>query len=374
MMRKDSLEKVLRVASLCTSDQNFVSALRFSCFSEDGTLHTYNDAQAVVLPTEIKGLDFGLPCDLFLKLLGTLSETAEVEVSKKGEGCLVKSSKTKVELPVLGSDAYLFDAAKYRKMSEKGKWSIEITQPFILALEKALFSVGSDPSKPSTQVITLVLRNSHTVAFSTDGTTVTAVEVGGVSSKKRKEGIAAGMDTLLFPPNFVRVLRQVFDMFPDDAPVLTVLEDGMLVVFEDALVYTKTPYDADPINFTGVLESLEAESLFDVDVPPGLDSAAARVLIISPTSTSVDGAINLVFSPTSTASGVLTVSGKSASGASSGDKFTVKSAGMKEFTFSTSPDLVVRGVKQTQPTTITVMEKAIALKGDGITHYISSFH
>lgn len=356
---KEVLNRILTVAVKATSQQFFVPVLSHVCFLEGMGVVAFNDVQSVYLPLDGVEASFAVPGVTLLKLVSSAGEGKRItlEFDDADSSVRAKFGRTNVKLPAKGEEDFVFRPLEVHAKKAPG---ITCTNSLLSALSSALFSVGDDPSRPSTVVITLDIESR--CVFSTDNFTVSRFDWD--SDGSRPKGYP---ETLLIPPLFVDLLFSVSQLRKDDVIQLHFIDEVLCAQFSSgAQVTTKLSYDADPLDFHKLLSGLESSIAVRFDIPVELLDAVQRSVIVMDTAA------------TSTKSVVMRVSTKEMQLLSTGptgsitDRVKLRGVeGAEETEIVVDPLYVARALKQLTFESVAASEDVLILEGPGVLHAIS---
>lgn len=252
--RKLLLNTLQRIAP-ALSEKEFIPVLSNFCFDvEEGIAYTYNDVMALaVYSKELSELDCAIGKS-FLKLLSTY--TAEevsfcFEEAQTDEKLLMKCGKSKVKLPYLLPDVFIFEP----ETEGEADLTFELTQEFIDGLKTVAPFMEEDVLHAMTLGVSVsVVAGSFIKLLVTDNRTVTEYLV--------EDGSQETDIAFLLPKFFCEALINWWkDLQVQDEPVImNVYESHIKVEFEEGFIYTKLPYKAEPEVLEAVISKYLPES------------------------------------------------------------------------------------------------------------------
>jgi DNA polymerase III sliding clamp (beta) subunit (PCNA family) len=266
---RESLSKVLNLARPALSNQSFVPILTHFCF--DGALVTaYNDVQAIGVRFDA-GIECSIPGDTLIKLLNSLSGE-KVSFIQDGETVTMMCGKSKLKLPVLGNEKFMFEIPQ-----DKNIGSFMATGEMLEGISKCLVSVGQDPTHPSQMGITVWPTDKGCDLYSTDNATISRFSTNVPVS-------LPGDSPIVLPTFFCEQLVVLAREFPSE-PINVLLYRGSVVahVGDSAMLFSKLVLDLEPMDFGKVLSKyVDSDALTkqSMDIPVGLDSSISRAQVL----------------------------------------------------------------------------------------------
>lgn len=345
MHREDLIQKLTQARPFLMG-QNFIPILNHFCFDGD-SVTAYNDVAGIRLSLQTD-LHCAIHGDVLLQLLNTMSgETVSVDSDKKDK-ITVRSGKTKVKLPTLSSEDFVFTLPNTDASTE-----FELSTGLLKGLEKCLVGVSTELSHPEITGVTWQLNETGVTLYSTDNVTLSKFHLP-ISNFYSDEYIV--ITPAFFCEQLIALAKEyaddTFTMWFDEDFVLAELgENGMCYVFsrlisnkavidfEKAISMHLTPEDPPvfqpfPAELEGTLK--RAEILLKVSMTDRASMGEAKEDLLRITTTSPYG--------------------------NSTDELNFDKPILGEFEFEFNPRLWIRGLKQADK--IAVLGRSTALKTD----------
>lgn len=321
---RDALLKTANLVRPALSTQSFIPALTHIRFA-DGFATAYNDVMAIGVKTDVD-LEQCVPGELFIRALSSFNTESIVADTVDDTTLLITAGRSKLKLPVLPVDKFPFEPPK-------GKPSVvELTDPILQALNRCLFSVGTDPTHPAQMGVTLQVEGGKAVAYSTDNFTISRAAT-------KSEIKLPGDAPIILPTAFCEQLLAMAKAFPEEDLDLHIYPGALFVKFgKKAWLLTKTVVDLEPLDFEKIvgkhfdLKGLKAELQA---IPDTFDSAWNRALLVL--STEADKATKVTLAKESAALHSRSEMGEATD--------TLLLQGLDPMEFYVDPTLVVRAAK-----------------------------
>lgn len=259
---------LLRICSLvrpALATADYIPALTHIQF-RDGDVTTYNDVNAIQVRADV-GFNSCVPGELLIKALSSFK--GENVVFSLGEKLQVASGRSKINMPVLIAGKFPFDAPNQCDAE------VTLTPDIIGAIKECLVAVGTDPKMPARMGVTLeASTGGKATLYSTDGVTICRAST---DSPMRLPGDAP----IILPTFFCEQVVALRKAYPDKPVTLELHPGALLAAFGDeALAYSKTMIDVEPIDFEAVLNRFLPANLKSQAVPDGMDSAVSRAILV----------------------------------------------------------------------------------------------
>jgi DNA polymerase III sliding clamp (beta) subunit (PCNA family) len=339
-MERAELTAVLKKLSPALSGKDLIPIFSCFCFG-DTTTYAYDDVVALIHPKPTGDLRGGIRGSLLLNMLQA-SKAKEVTITQEGEKAQIQLGRTKLDVPVLEVDAFLF-----KPPTTGDAASVKVDEAFLTALEKAAVSIGRDPSHPWRLGVTIMFGKGWTTFYASDNKTAAKVQLGKAGEDEPTVAV--------LPPRFVELLMEIGK---SDPPLkIHLSKEWVQASFTTGLkLFSRTISGADLDIFQGLFaDKVEGA----VEIPKGLDRCLERAALVAPyakdpfTSISID-AERIRFKTKSPAGDVA-------------DAILLE--GHEAVEVDVTPDLLQRGLKYAAK--IKVLPEKVVLRGPGYT-YLSS--
>ena len=267
---KEDFEKALRLVSRATVDQLFLPVLSHVCFIQGEGIRTYNDVQAVTVPMDVDFKSCAVHAATLLRVVASAPTEAVISLDLQKTELHIRFKKAHVKLPVLPEKDFLFNPLDSWLESS----SLKLPSSFISAMVSVLFSVGDDPSRPVSTVVTVDRASS--AVWSTDVRSVSRMPY------KFKALNSEGDEPLFVPPTFINIMQELLGLIGDSPLTLYLLDDNALYAVSESgyAVFTKLGYDASPPDLAGVFGRLSSLIVATCEAPPGLNDALLRCIVV----------------------------------------------------------------------------------------------
>lgn len=250
--------------ALATAD--YIPALIHIQFS-DGFATAYNDVNAISVKADV-GFDACVPGELLIKVLSSFK--GEQVALTLGEKLLLTSGRSKINIPVLPANKFPFEPPTETCPE------LKLDEAMIEAIDRCLISVGTNPKQPARMGVTLEASGTGTASFySTDGVTICRATT--------KSPVELPGDTPIILPTFL--CEQIVSLqrtYPGHKVIMELLPGALIAGWgNDAMVYSKTAIDVEPLDFEKVLRKhFNPDKLSAISIPDSMDSAVGRALLV----------------------------------------------------------------------------------------------
>ena len=268
-MNKDKLLPILKTLTPALSTSEALAAL--SCFNFTGkTVHAFDDQVGIISPftSEFQG---GVKGKLLLAFLNG-SKKADIDVTEKEGTLLLKSGRSKLELPVVPVDEFLFEVPKAGKKAKE----IELTASLIEGIQKCMVSMGVDSNHPWRMGVTLTGCKAGVWIFSSDNLTTTRVLVKDQNLAKAFKNVE-----LLLNPRFCSLLVRLATQL--EAKTITFTQYWAVAKFKGNIrLFGKTGQEVTAGRFKqlfSLVASKDARAKM-VKIPEGADESLAGALAV----------------------------------------------------------------------------------------------
>ena len=271
---RNNLLKLLQLLRPAISTQTFIPALQHVQFAE-GWATAYNDTLGVSVRCDLLDaqLQQCLPGDLMIRALQSFKADAVALVPREAEVLVQSGRSSKMKLPSLPVGAFPFTMPT----PQGAQHLCSVGDSLLAAFGLCLFGVGTDPTHPAQQGVTLEVVDGGVSAYTTDNVTITQVHV-----PDQQLNSPGGVPVLL-PTALCEQLRTLGQAFQAEEIELYQLQGGYLATFGDrASLFCKALLDLDPLDFGAVLDKhITGNTLRQLQpVPDGLEPALARALLV----------------------------------------------------------------------------------------------
>lgn len=269
MIRKHVVEALQRVAPALSS-ADLVPILSHFCF--DGRhVFAFNEQIGISCPlkTEFKGAIPGRP---LLQLL-TASRAKEVEFNVTNDAVTVKASSSRLKLPLLSAERFVWTPPKVSETGGKNILDIS-ARDMLRAMSNCMRSVSMDTTVPDYLGVTAIMGDKKLMLFASDNSTLSYAEVPIKKPPKFDRVILSGL--------FCKELLSVAD--PAKALHLEVHKDHALAASADgSVLFGKLIYAEKPINFENKIARHFGEDVRKalVSIPTKLELVLERACIAS---------------------------------------------------------------------------------------------
>lgn len=264
-MKRTDLMNTLKRAEHALGSKDLVPV--FQCFLFDGKhALAYNDVVAISVPCpfEIKG---GLNGRLLLDWLAACRSNDVAVVPKKDE-IQLKGGRSKLNLPLVDSEDFIFEFPK-----ERGH-KLTMSEDVVSMIEAVAISMGTDANNPWRLGITVDFKNGKATFYSSDNISASrgnlAVKIGKPLNGK----------AVILPPRFVELL---LSFQKKDAAKTLIFGNGWIEAsFESGLrLWSKMISEIEPDTFRELFAAqLGKKSPAAITIPRGLDSCLDRVRVM----------------------------------------------------------------------------------------------
>lgn len=263
--RTEILSK-LRQAEPALAARDLVPAL--SCFAFDGkNVTAYNEILAIRVPCPTPGFVGGIPGATLLKFLAACG-SKEVTITKKDQEEVVQvvCGKAKMDVAWLQPEHFAFE-----RPNEKGAVAVPVDEAFLLAMKKAMVSMGMDALRSWMLGVSVRVSGRKALFFSSNDFSITRAEAT-LPSK------VAEQRELILVPSFCELLLSYASK--DGLKAMAIQNGWLVCTFESGVVlYTREPEDVDVSKFEEAFNqnNVEAELL---PIPKTLPRCLERAQIL----------------------------------------------------------------------------------------------
>lgn len=268
-----SKETLMRAAALvrpALHSKDYIPALTHIQFA-DGRATAFNDIAAISVLCH-SPVEACVPGELLIRALSGFGG-AEVSMQADKQGALVlKSGRSTVKLPVLPATSFPYEAP-----DPSAGDVMTLYREIVVGIEHCLMSVGNDVSHAAQMGVTLAAEEGLAVLYSTDNFTVSRYKT---QAKLKLPGDAP----VILPRFFCEQLISLAKAFPQASLDLVIYLGGLAVEVDegDAVLFTKTPVDVEPLDFSRIVgKHLKGDVKAQLSViPDAFDGALQRGLLV----------------------------------------------------------------------------------------------
>lgn len=266
-MERAALAEILKQVQPALSTKDMIPV--FTCFCFDGkTVTAFDDIIAIQAPCsfEVTGGVRGATLLAFLRASGA----KEVTVTEGKEELVFKLGAAKLTLPVVSPDDFVFSFPDDSKAS-----SVPITGDLITSLEKALVSMGMDPSHPWRMGITLAFDEGKVWLYSSDNMTASRAQVA-VKVPEKLVG-----KSVVMPPKMASLLPTMAKREKEGE--LWVTTKWLEARWQSGTrLFARAVDGVDVSQFEGLFEQMLPKGYMKkaIDLPKGIDRRLERALVV----------------------------------------------------------------------------------------------
>jgi hypothetical protein len=274
-MKRTDLVAALKKVEPAVSSKGVIPI--FGCFCFDGkTITTYDDQVALQMPFEI-GIKGGIQGRLLLPWLDS-SKARDISFEQTGDCVQFKARNATLDAPTLGSESFIFTFPK-RDDGVKviGPFDKDAATGFVLAVKRALISMGTDPAHPQMMGITCGIEGKFVSMYSTNDSSASMATIDLSKSLKKEFDEVSWM----FPPRFASLL---ISFHGSDILSELILGKGWIEAkFVTGLrLFSKEVHETSLETFKKMFESIVSESVISsvVGLPKGFSAGVERALVV----------------------------------------------------------------------------------------------
>lgn len=267
-LNRNDLLKVLVNLKPALSTQDYLPILSHYCFTEDGYIFAYNDVMGISFPSNL-GIDFegALPGDKLMRIVSSFSGE-QIEFSARKNEVTIKSGRSKIKLPMMDSDAFVWE-----EVNLKGASVLSVTDDFINGVKQCKISISQDTLHPAHMGIQLSAEDDEAFLYSTNNHTLSRYILD------EYDGDDLDVPVVL-PAAFCNALVSLCPKMDD--PTMHV-GDGFVRIEDSngALIFSKLLFQGEGADFANILDkyySLESEKSFPIT--QSFVSALERAVVI----------------------------------------------------------------------------------------------
>lgn len=263
MIRKDLLDTLELVRPALATD-NLVPIFQNFCFNE-GVVYASKDKLTIMAPCEVTE-SFAVNGKILVELLKN-STVKEVDIQLDKENALVVAGKSKMKLPYMGQDDFLFIEP------EEETWEVmlEIDEELLKAFSLCLVTSSSDNTMPAFMGVT-VKGGKQTCLYSCDGDALSRYQLGAKSADVQ----------LIVPGEFVDSLLRITETTGCKLGHLYLNEEWAVAELgNDFKIFGRILVNDEPLDFEGQLKKYLKNSPPFIDVPDGLAPALSRARVVA---------------------------------------------------------------------------------------------
>jgi len=280
MINKEKILPVLKVLQPGLSTAENVPALSCYCFTGE-TAHAYDDFIGITMPcaTPFTG---GLKGKLFQQFVNAAKKD-EIITEEKDGSILFKSGRSKLELPLVPEDEFLFTVPSTKKVK-----SFEVSAKFIDGIQSCNLSLGADTNNAWRMGVTIAGCKAGVWLFSSDNLTTTRVTVKDATLAEKFKG-----KELQLSPRFCTMLVKLAKA--NEIKSIKFTEEWAIATFKGGLkMFGRTGNEVTASRFKQVFSMVatkEARGAL-IPVPEGAEGAVANALaVLSSTAEKITGVV-----------------------------------------------------------------------------------
>ena len=270
-MKTESLATALKICKGAVETAAIYPIFSHFCFAS-GAVYAYNDLCAILAPLDTE-ITAGLRGDMLLGLLPTLGE--DVTLTQIEGTVTLRSGKSKVDLPALLEDSFMFEAPEVEWDLE-----VEVTAPFLEGLKRCAETVGDDSQNREFTGVTIAY-NQGLSLFSSDNTRISCFDAKGTYTAKDGEGPGSWMLSGRACTLLVEAWQNsTTDEKEASTCTLNLSKDWLLFSTPNLLFYSKLLPEAPP-DFAGVLKRIVPKKATWLRIPVDFRDTVARALVLT---------------------------------------------------------------------------------------------
>ena len=269
-MKTETLAAALKVCKGAVETAAIYPIFSHFCFAS-GAVYAYNDLCAILAPLDVD-ITAGLRGDTLLGLLPTLGE--EVTLTQEEGTVTLKSGKSKVDLPALLEDAFMFEAPEV-------EWDlvVQVTAPFLDGLQRCAETVGDDSQNREFTGVTIAYDKGLSL-FSSDNTRLSCFDAKGgytaASTTTPGSWMLSGRACTLLVEAWMNSDTEK----EASTCTLHLSKDWLLFSTPNLLFYSKLLPEAPP-DFAGVLKRIAPKKATWMRIPVDFRATVARALVLT---------------------------------------------------------------------------------------------
>lgn len=266
-LKRADLLAALTLAKPAVGRALFVPVLSHYCLTGDG-LYAYDDSIAITINTPT-GVECAVPADLLLRLLSSMvAEDVSLSFEGGAGGLRVSCGKTKVKLPALSRDAFIFSPPTGAKAHA---WC-KVTPDLLRGLSQVLVSVGVDQTHPAQMGVTM----QAGVLYSTDNVTM--------SRYRLKDPGNMPEEPVILPTAFCNELLALSAKAPEGPPdaLLSVYDHHVEVVWGSwARLFGKVVTNEVPLDFEAAFSRMMPGKARRISIPTSWAAMFTRAAAVT---------------------------------------------------------------------------------------------
>jgi hypothetical protein len=260
-MKRLELLSVLKSVSPALPGRSLIPILNCLCFDSKSVV-AYDDVVALKAPCDV-GLCGGLPGPLLLAFLEA-SNSSEVVISTDENVANFKLGRSKMKIPIIPSEDFLFVAPKNRGDT------LELTKEFLDSLSFISRSSAEDVHNANRSGITLWFEKGSLIMYATDAVTFVKISLQ-IPYPSQFSGAC-----MILRERFHTLLRKI------SATRLRLTADGDIIGSRGKLrLYGKITPGADSSMYENMLTAVVPENLQFAKIPTGLSRCLERALLLN---------------------------------------------------------------------------------------------
>lgn len=271
-MKRESLLEVLSIVDPAVASNDLIPVLTHYWFTGKAVM-AYNDVVAISVPykSDFKGAIRGS------LLSGVLSKYAGADVTLTPEegNVLIKSGRSKMRVPLLPTDAFLFTFPKVDPDGATLSLTRKSKHALVRALDICLQALSRRVSEPQRLGVTVIPSKEKLKFYSTDSVTLSAATL---TSKDHK---FTGHVTL--SKSFCEITLKLLQRTDVESALLWIDKEYAIMKFDDdVILYGRLVDDPNPPKFADIVESYMPKRTENAlaSIPKELNVALDRAYLV----------------------------------------------------------------------------------------------
>lgn len=264
-MNRKKLISTLELVKPALADDGLVPIFTNYCF-DNGKVFGYKDSLGIVAPCEVKD-SFALQGRLLFDLLKQAS-AKEVEFEQNNDEVVVQSGRTKMTLPSIPKDEFIFEEPE----DQKWDFMIDVDDNLITAMTLCLKTSSTDFTMPAFNGLTFK-GGKGTKIYSCDGDSLSRYSLGGNSP----EGV-----THTISNEFCEAVIKVCEKTGYKNGQLYINDEWSVAELgNDYKIYGRIIQNDEPLDFEKQIKRVVKGAPDYVDIPDGLKAALSRARVVA---------------------------------------------------------------------------------------------
>lgn len=266
-MNRAALLTTLELVRPALADEGLVPIFTNFCF-DAGSVHAFKETLTIMAPCEINDT-FAVSGKTLISLLSA-SNSLEVEFTLDKDDVLIKAGKSKMKLPCLPKEEFLFEEP------EKEQWSIilDLDSTLLEALKLCLVTSANDATMPAYMGI-CVKGGDNVYFYSCDGDSMSRYQLDGNSSTRKEV-------QYIMPTEFCEALLRVAEKTGCEHGFLYVNSEWAIAEFGNNFkVLGRIIDNPEPIDYEAQIEKVYKGNSAFVEIPDELTHALNRARVVA---------------------------------------------------------------------------------------------